>query len=142
MKDYGCRSVRFVSLLFALLGVMVSTTKAGPGADFAPGRQDLMGNSGLVILREADFGTNLGLSVYIDGILITSLSRGEGYQAIVRPGRHVLSVADTPCPYGKTKFTRRTIDFVPGANYTFTAIWDVENIVLDDGHHRHTNFDR
>ena len=92
-----------------------------------------MGNSGLSIFREADYGNHNGLSIYLDGIPITTLVRGEGYRAIVRPGRHVLTVSNTPSPYGKTRFTNRTINLAPGQNYAFTAIWDVETIDLEDG---------
>jgi len=101
-----------------------------------------MGNSGLTIWRAADFGNDLGLSIYIDGIPITTLSRGEGYRAIVRPGHHQLSVTDTPSPYGKTKFTHRTIDLVPGQNYSFTALWEVETILLEDGGYQFHGFYR
>ena len=107
------------------------------GAEFDYSRSELMGNSGLVIWRSADFGTNLGLSLYIDGVPVTTLVRGEAYRAILRPGHHKLTVTDTPCPYGKTKFTHRTIDLAPGQNYAFTATWDVETITLEDGGHRY-----
>ena len=128
MKNGDRRAVKFVSLLFVLFSLMAGSVNAGAGADFSP--------SALAVFREADFGNDMSLSIYVDGALITSLSRGEGYQATVRPGRHVLSVTNTPSPYGKTKFTHRTIDFTPGKTYVFTAVWEVETILLEEGHHR------
>ena len=101
-----------------------------------------MGNSGLTIFRGADFGNELGLSISIDGIPITTLSRGEGYRAIIRPGRHILTVTDTPSPYGKTKFTHRTINLISGQNYSFTALWEVETILLEDGGYQYHGFYR
>ena len=101
-----------------------------------------MGNSGLTVFRGADFGNQIGLSISIDGIPITTLSWGEGYRAIVRPGRHILTVTDTPSPYGKTKLTHRTIDLIPGQNYSFTALWDVETILLEDGGYQYHGFYR
>ena len=101
-----------------------------------------MGNSGLAIFREADYGNQNGLSIYLDGIPITTLVRGEGYRAIVRPGRHTLTVSNTPSPYGKTRFTNRTIHLAPGQNYAFTAIWDVETITLEDGGYQYHGFYR
>jgi hypothetical protein len=101
-----------------------------------------MGNSGLTIFREADFGNEMGLSLSIDGIPITTLSRGEGYRAMIRPGRHVLTVTNTPSPYGKTKLTHRTVDFVSGRNYSFTALWEVETILLEDGGYQYHGFYR
>jgi hypothetical protein len=133
-------SGKLIVLSVALtLGITIAA-QAGTGYDYSRG--ELMGNSGLTIFREADFGNQLGLSISIDGIPITTLSWGEGYRAIIRPGRHVLTVSDTPSPYGKTKFTRRTINLVPGQNYSFTAIWDVETILLEDGGYQHHGFDR
>lgn len=119
---------------------LVSKSMAGTGAEYT--RSELMGNSGLAIFRVADYGHQNGLSVYIDGIPITTLAKGEGYRAIIRPGRHILTVSNTPSPYGKTRFTNRTVDFAPGQNYAFTAIWDVETIDLQDGGYVYHGFYR
>ena len=113
---------------------------AGPGFDYS--RRDLMGNSGLTIFREADYGNQNGLSIYLDGIPVTTLSRGEGYRAIVRPGRHRLTVTNTPSPYGRTRFTNRMINLAPGQNYAFTAMWDVETITIEDGGYQYHGFYR
>jgi hypothetical protein len=122
-----------LAVLFLFVASLTVTAPASAGSEYDYSRGELMGNSGLTIFREADFGHQVGLSISIDGIPVTTLSWGEGYRAIIRPGRHVLTVTDTPSPYGKTKFTRRTIDLAPGQNYAFTAIWDVENILIEDG---------
>jgi hypothetical protein len=119
---------------------LAAMASAGPGTDYS--RNELMGNSGLTIFREADYGNQNGLSIYIDGVPITTLSRGEGYRAIVRPGRHLLTVTNTPSPYGKTRFTHRTINLAPGQNYAFTAIWDVETVTLEDGGYQYHGFYR
>ena len=84
----------------------------------------LNGNARLVVWRAADFGTFIYLNLYIDGVQITTLARGVGYEAIVRPGRHILSVSTTPCPYGKTRFTRQDVNMKPGETYAFTALWE------------------
>ncbi len=140
MKNYNSGS-KLVVLLFAAINLATAAAVwAGGGYDYSRG--ELMGNSGLTIWRAADFGNVIGLSIYIDGIPITTLSRGEGYRAIVRPGHHRLSVTDTPSPYGKTKFTHRTIDLVPGQNYSFTALWEVETILLEDGGYQFHGFYR
>ena len=127
-------------LFFLITVALTVTSYAGSGYDYS--RSELMGKSGLSVFREADFGHQMGLSIYIDGIPLTTLSWGEGYRAIIRPGRHVLSVTNTPSPYGKTKLTHKTIDFVPGRNYSFTAMWDVETIVLEDGGYQYHGFSR
>src|SRR5438477_13180261 len=105
-------------IIFLFVGVnlaIAAAVPAGTGPDYSPA--ELLGNSGLAIWRAADFGSHIGLCIYIDGIPITTLSRGEGYRAMVRPGHHRLTVTDTPSPYGKTKFTHRSVDFAPGQNY-------------------------
>jgi len=142
MKNYNYSSNnKLIILLFAAANLAVAAVVSAGGAyDYS--RSELMGNSGLAIFREADFGNDIGLSISIDGIPVTTLSRGEGYRAVIRPGRHVLTVTDTPSPYGKTKFTDRTIDFVPGRNYSFTALWEVETIHLEDGGYQYHGFYR
>jgi hypothetical protein len=113
---------------------------AGPNTDYS--RSELGGNSGLAIFRVADYGNHNGLAIYIDGIPIVTLSRGEGYRAIVRPGHHVIKVLNTPSPYGKTYFTERRLHFAPGQNYSFTAMWDVETVTLEDGGYMYRGFYR
>ena len=84
----------------------------------------LNGNARLVVWRAADFGTFIYLNLFIDGVQVTMLGRNTGYEAIVRPGKHVLSVSTTPCPYGKTRFTRQNVTMKPGQTYSFTALWE------------------
>jgi hypothetical protein len=139
MKNYNSSSKLIVLFMAANL-VATAVLQAGGGYDYS--RSELMGNSGLTIFRGADFGNELGLSISIDGIPITTLSRGEGYRAIVRPGRHILTVTDTPSPYGKTKFTHRTVNLISGQNYSFTALWEVETILLEDGGYQYHGFYR
>ena len=132
---------KWMILALALFSLALARiASAGSGFDYSRG--ELMGNSGLIVWRAADFGTNLGLSLYIDGVPITTLVRGEAYRAVIVPGRHKLTVTDTPSPYGKTRFTHRTINLAPGQNYSFTAIWDVETIMLEDGGYRFHGFYR
>jgi len=134
------RTPRLIVLLLSVVILGFAPAYAGTGYEYS--RSELMGNSGLTIFREADYGNQNGLSIYIDGVPVTTLSRGEGYKAILRPGRHLLSVANTPSPYGKTKFTTRAIDLAPGQNYAFTAIWDVETVTLEDGGYQYHGFYR
>ena len=140
MKNWNSGG-KLIVLLFAAMNLAVAAAvSAGGGYDYT--RSELMGNSGLTIYRSADFGGHIGLCIYIDGIPITTLSRGEGYQAIVRPGHHLLTVTDTPSPYGKTRFTNRTIDLVPGQNYSFTALWEAASILIEDGGYQYHGFYR
>jgi hypothetical protein len=131
MKNSHTAGNSIVLVLAAMSFAIAAAAQAGPRYDYSRG--ELMGNSGLQIFRVADYGYQNGLCIYIDGIPITTLARGEGYRAIVRPGRHLVTLINTPSPYGKTRYTTRALDLVPGQNYSFTAIWDVETITLEDG---------
>ena len=128
-------------LVFAAINLaMIAPLQAGSAYDYP--RNELMGNSGLTIFRVADYGWQNGLSIYIDGIPITTLSKGEAYRAIVRPGRHRLTVTNTPSPYGKTMFTHRTVHFAAGQNYSFTTMWDVDALTIEDGGYVYHGFYR
>jgi hypothetical protein len=140
MKNFNSASKLILFAFAAISLALVATVHAGTGPEYS--RSELMGNSGLSIFRAADFGNHLGLCIYLDGVPITTLSRGEGYRAIVRPGNHRLTITDTPSPYGKTNFTHRTVHLVSGQNYSFTAIWDVQNILLEDGGYQYHGFYR
>jgi len=80
-------------------------------------------NSRLLILRESDFGTFIYLKVYIDSVPVTLLGRNVGYEAIVRPGEHVISISTTPNPYGQTRHYDRKVSMRSGETYAFTATW-------------------
>jgi hypothetical protein len=112
-------------LLIALACSFVAgaaTTKAG---GYEPvSSMPLNGNTRLLVWRAADFGTFIYLNLFIDGVKLTTLGRNEGYQAIVRPGAHVLSISTTPCPYGQTKYTYQHVNMKPGETYSFTALWE------------------
>ena len=83
----------------------------------------LMDNARLSIRRSADFGINIYLTLFIDGIHVATIGPNERYEANVRPGHHVLSIATTPNPYGNTVFTARNVTMKRGQIYTFTALW-------------------
>src|ERR1700752_1736180 len=83
----------------------------------------LMDNAHLSIRRSADFGTDIYLTLFVDGIRVATLGQNEGYEATVRPGRHVLSTNTTPNPYGKTVFSSSDVTMKGGQTYAFTAVW-------------------
>ena len=80
-------------------------------------------NARLTIRRAADFGSDIYLIVYIDGTHVATIGPNEGYEAIVRPGRHVLSVRTTPNPYGSTVSHSSDVTMKAAQTYAFTAVW-------------------
>ena len=123
MKPFQFTSARIL-LVFGLCTFSArSTINAGSGAgDYRNGSRG-HDNAHLVVRRIADFGTDISLNVYIDGVQVTMLPLNTAYQALVRPGQHVLSVSTSPCAYGKTRYTHRRVRMNRGETYAFTAMW-------------------
>ena len=113
-----------------------SMTQAGPSSSTTPvssSRAALMDNARLSLRRSADFGTEIYLVLFIDGIHVATLGQNEGYEATVRPGRHVLSIRTTPNPYGKTVSSSNDVTMKRGETYAFTAVWgEPDRATLDN----------
>ena len=123
MKTSRVRSTKlFLIAVACSLIATAATTNAGGYESM--NSMPLNGNTRLYVWRAADFGTFIYLKVFIDGAPLTILGRNEGYEAIVRPGKHVLSISTTPCPYGQTRFTYQHVNMRPGETYSFTATWE------------------
>jgi hypothetical protein len=100
-------------------------TKAGAlGSAIAPRNVPLANNACLIVERAADFGTFLYVNVFIDGVPVTTLGFGQGYEAIVRPGQHILSITTTPLGHQRLIYRPVTITMERGQTYVFTALWE------------------
>ena len=72
----------------------------------------------LIVARVAGFGTTNYLNLFVDGVYVANLGYLRSYEAVLPPGRHVLSV--TP----KLEYCTHTIvNAEPGRTYAFTARW-------------------
>jgi hypothetical protein len=78
----------------------------------------------LIVARAADFGTFLYVNLFIDGVPVTTLGFGQGYEAIVRPGQHVLSITTTPLGQQRLIYRPVTVHMERGQTYAFTALWE------------------
>ena len=63
------------------------------------------------------------LNLFVDGVHVADLGLGQGYDALLPPGPHVLSVSTTPQVYQRTPPTQRLVTAEPGETYAFTAFW-------------------
>ena len=73
----------------------------------------------LIVARGANFGTVENLNLFVDGVQVANLGFLRSYEAVLPPGRHVLSV--TP----SLEFCTHTIvNAKPGRTYAFTAFWE------------------
>ena len=79
-------------------------------------------NALLVVNRAANFGILESISVFIDGVQVADLELSQSYDALLRPGQHVLSISMNPKTDGQ-KPTQRRVNAKPGETYAFTAVW-------------------
>ena len=77
----------------------------------------------LIVSRAANFGTFQYLILFVDGVQVADLGLGQGYDAVLPPGQHVLSVSTTPQIYRRTPATQRRVNVEPDKTYAFTAFW-------------------
>jgi hypothetical protein len=89
----------------------------------SPSNVLLADNARLIVGRAADFGTFLYVNLFIDGIPVTTLGLGQGYEAIVRPGQHVLLITTSPLGHQRLIYRPVTITMGRGRTYAFTALW-------------------
>ncbi len=80
------------------------------------------GNARLVVNRAANFGILESISVFVDGVQVADLGLSQSYDAVLRPGQHVLSISMNPKTDGQ-KPTQRRVNARPGETYAFTAVW-------------------
>lgn len=117
----------FAAGSLARAGALNSTSSMSPSETAA------VNNARLSVRRSADFGTDIYLVLFIDGIHVATLGQNEGYEATVRPGRHVLSAKTTPNPYGNTVSTSSDVTMKGGKSYSFTAVWgETDRATLDN----------
>lgn len=136
MKTFQFSSVKLFIIAIAFSFTASATTQAG-----AMARDESMvaNNARLVVHRAADFGTDIYLKLFIDGIPVTGMAINEGYEALVRPGRHILSIATVPSFDDKTKFTYHPVTMERGRSYAYTALWvetDRAVLIKPDGARR------
>ena len=83
----------------------------------------------LIVARGANFGTVEFLNLFVDGVYVANLGYLRSYEAVLPPGRHVLSV--TP----ELEYCTHTIvDAQPGRTYAFTARWkNNDEVYLERG---------
>ena len=72
----------------------------------------------LIVARVANFGTFNFLNLFVDGVYVANLGYLRSYEAVLPPGRHVLSV--TP---SLEDCTHTIVNAEPGRTYAFTANW-------------------
>jgi hypothetical protein len=72
----------------------------------------------LIVARGPSFGNFEFLNLFVDGVYVANLGFLRSYEAVLPPGRHVLSV-DATLDY----CTHTIVNAEPGRTYAFTAFW-------------------
>jgi hypothetical protein len=75
-------------------------------------------NARLIVARGTSFGNWEFLNLFVDGVYVANLGFLRSYEAVLPPGRHVLSV-DARLDY----CTHTIVHAEPGRTYAFTALW-------------------
>jgi hypothetical protein len=78
----------------------------------------------LVVTRTSNFGTFQYVNLFVDGVHVANLGVNQGYEAVLRPGQHVLSISTTPQAFRRTAPTALRLNLEPGKTYSFTARWE------------------
>lgn len=79
-------------------------------------------NARLVVNRAANMGILESINVFVDGVQVADLGLSQSYDAVLRPGQHVLSMSMNPKTDGQ-KPTQRRVKAKPGKTCAFTAVW-------------------
>jgi len=127
MKKHS--SIAYVLSLACIGLILVGCETTGPGAASAPPP-----NSGHVLIyRVANFGTDIGLVVSVDGKDVGSFSEGNNYSGYLPAGQHTLTARPDPNRAG-TRPGRKTLTVKAGQTYVYTAAWSGGKLVLVPGH--------
>ena len=88
-------------------------------------------NSGghIMVNRVANFGTDLSLSVSVDGSEVANLPDGRSYDGYLPPGKHVISAVVSP-NLNDSHPGNVTINVTQGGTYSFTAVWQGQDLAL------------
>lgn len=115
MKSKSIINVFVVALILSVL-VGATSSAATQGAR-------------LMVNRAANFGERISVSLSVDGKVVGHLDEGRSYDGNLAPGRHIISATVVPnlvySPVWQTE-----INVQSGQNYSFTAIWRGEKLVL------------
>jgi tetratricopeptide (TPR) repeat protein len=103
-------------------------TRASP-AEPGPSAETAMAQPGgrLIVLRAANFGSNMALNLKIDGRTAANIVQGRSYDQFVPEGRHMLTVSAG----ANYQPTSTVLNVQHGQTYVFTAIrQNTDSVVL------------
>lgn len=117
-----------MKVLYALLITAISlclatsSVRAGAGKDSRTSSHS-GADTRLVIKRAPNFGNNCVISVYINGRLSATLTYGRSYEGVLPPGRHLITMKQTPHLNDAYPYSQQWIRLAPGQTSSYTAFW-------------------
>src|ERR1700682_4632001 len=81
------------------------------------------GGGRLIVQRAPNFGTDLVVELWIDGIKVAGIPRAQHYEDFVSAGRHVLTIQALPNIEARRP-TSMHLTVQSGHTYIFTAVWE------------------
>ena len=116
--------IQFLGLVCACL-ISAGCATNQPGAATAPPP-----NSGhLLVYRVANFGSDLGLVLSVDGKDVGSFTEGRNYDGYLSAGQHRLTARPDP-NRTDARPGRITLTVKAGQTYSYTAAWSGQKLVL------------
>ena len=116
MRSLTTCITRFLLSFILFVAVSIPAVAAKPG-----GR--------LIVIRVANFGSNVAANLKIDGQTVANIVQGRRYDHRISAGRHVLTVSAVP-NIELRQPSSITVNVRPGGTYIFTAIWDSDRVYL------------
>jgi hypothetical protein len=83
----------------------------------------------LIVIRVANFGSNIAANLKIDGQTVANIVQGRRYDHRISAGRHILTVSAVPNVELRQP-SSITVNVRPGGTYIFTALWDSDRVYL------------
>jgi hypothetical protein len=112
--------MKIISSVF-IAGILLVTQSLEANAPIQTRYAD---NARVIVNRSADFGVNESINLAIDGVQVAVLGINQSYDAVLSPGKHVLSISTNPKSYGEDSPIPISVNAEPGKTYAFTAVWD------------------
>ena len=125
--------LNYVSLKLIMIAIACSVAASAPlqaqeaRSNSASARSE--DGARLIVARVANFGTFNYLNLFVDGVYVANLGYLRSYEAVLPPGRHVLSVSPE-----LIYCTHTIVNAEPGRTYAFTARWkNNDEVYLESG---------
>ena len=128
--DYILKRILLKSVCLSLGVICCTATSDAASKPADSASQSTEGGSSVLITRKASLGSGVFVTVLLDGKRVKTLIQGSRYQAVLSPGKHVLSVMPDPNLTGQRE-VRVEITSEKGKAYSFSAARDkAGNLVL------------